>query len=308
MLKTLILGTLGLDDIETPAGKVFKVQGGSCSYGSVSTSYFTEVGIVGVVGEDYPDEHKDVLSAHHVDLTGLQTIKGGKTFAWGGRYVGDMNSAETMFTELGVFESFQPQIPESLRETPYLLLCNFDPSQQFNALKQMEKPKLSILDTMNLWINLRIDALHQVLKEVDVIVLNEGEVRMLCKTDQMQKAGQMLLNLGLKRVLIKKGEHGCLMFSRTGDYFVAPSFPLLSVKDPTGAGDTFAGGLIGHLASVNAAINDDEEWRRAVIYGTAMASFTCEGFSLSVLAQLSREKIDNRYNMIRKIASIPELA
>ncbi|MDD4278346.1 sugar kinase [Candidatus Sumerlaeota bacterium] len=307
MVKTLILGTLGLDDVETPFGKVSGVQGGSCSYASMSASYFTKVGIVGVIGDDYPQGHKNVLVSHGVDISGVEQVDGGKTFSWGGKYEGDMNSAQTIFTELGVFENFQPIVPEAQKGSPYILLCNFDPIQQNNTLKQMSKPKISILDTMNLWINIRIDALKLVLQNVDVVVMNEGEARMFCKTDHMQEAGQMLLGLGLKRAIIKKGEHGCLMFSQTGDYFVAPAYPLLSIKDPTGAGDTFAGGLIGHLASVDATIDADEEWRRAIIYGTAMASFTCEGFSLSTLAPLTRERIDERYKLIRKLSYIPNI-
>lgn len=305
MSQVLIIGTIGIDNIETPSGQFHMVQGGSCSYSAVSASYFTEVGIVCVVGGDYPEEHRRVLTESGIDMSGMQIVPEGKTFAWGGRYKGAMNEAHTVFTTLGVFADFKPIVSEQNKKTPYLLLCNLDPISQMSVLDQVEKPVISILDTMNLWIDIRHEELLQAMKRVDVAVLNEGEARMLCNTAHLQDAAKRLLDFGPKRIIIKKGEHGALMLSQSGDYFVAPAFPL-QVKDPTGAGDTFAGALIGHLARTGATVDSDDEWRRAIIYGTAMAGFTCEGVSLSTLKNLDKEKINNRYEAVCRIAAIPQ--
>lgn len=304
MTQVMIIGTIGIDDVETPSGKFERVQGGSCSYSAVSASYFTDAGIICIVGHDYPEEHRAVLQRSGVNMVGMQVDPSDKTFAWGGRYKGAMNEAHTAFTNLGVFANFKPEVAPELRNAPYLLLCNLDPMAQHAVLDQMATPRISILDTMNLWIDIRHEQLIAALKRVDVAVLNEGEARMLCQTAHLQEAAAKLLDFGLKRVIIKKGEHGSMMISRTGEYFIAPAFPL-QIKDPTGAGDTFAGALIGHLARTGATVESDDEWRRGIIYGTAMAGFTCEGVSLSRLATLTKDEIDTRYAAICKIADIP---
>lgn len=304
-MSVLVVGSVALDNVRTPFGEVKEALGGSCSYAATSSSYFSDVAIVGVVGGDFPKEHVRAFKRRNIDLSGLQVEKKGRTFRWRGYYEYDMSQAHTLETALNVFAEFRPQIPEDLRRSPFLMLGNIDPELQLDVIRQMRGPKLTLVDTMNFWIEGKREQLMQVLKESDIALLNDAEARMLCDTPNLQVAARQLLKLGLKRVIIKKGEHGCLMFSGR-DYFVAPAFPLELIKDPTGAGDTFAGGFIGYLAGAQRLT--ESTFRKAVIVGTAMASFTVEDFSLGRLAGLQPREIVARCRQLRRLSSFPSVA
>jgi sugar/nucleoside kinase (ribokinase family) len=289
--RVLLVGSVALDDISTPHGSFKRVLGGSASYGSIAAAHFSPVDIVGVVGDDFPSEHISMLRACGVDTRGLSVIPGGKTFHWGGAYEGDMNNAATHFTELGVFADFDPVIPEAYSEDSYVFLANIDPELQLRVLDQVTKPKLTICDSMNLWINIKRDALLEVLKRVDVALLNDAEAMMLFGTSSLPTAASKLLELGMWRVIIKKGSNGAQMFSAEGT-FAVPAVPLERVKDPTGAGDTFAGGMIGYLASRDQV--DEMTFRQAILVGSACASFVVEDFSIRRTANLSPESLQAR--------------
>ncbi len=289
--RVLIVGSVAVDDIQTPATEVKNVLGGSAVYGSVAASHFAPVDIVGVAGSDFPGEHIAALHQRGVDTRGLELIPGGKTFHWGGEYVGEMNEAVTHFTELGVFADFKPVIPESYRENDFVFLANIDPELQLQVLEQVKQPKLTLCDSMNLWINIKHEALLEVLQRVDVALLNESEARLLFNTHSLPKAAAELLKLGLKRAIIKKGSHGAQMFSSEGN-FAVPAIPLENVVDPTGAGDTFAGGLIGYLAS-RPTLNE-MDFRQAILVGSACASYVVEDFSIRKTAALSKDLIKSR--------------
>ncbi|MBX7246800.1 MAG: hypothetical protein K1X53_14990 [Candidatus Sumerlaeaceae bacterium] len=295
--NVLIVGSVALDNVRTPFGEHNEVLGGSCAYASTSASYFCPTSIVAVVGGDFPKPHLKFFADKKIDTTGLQVVPGGKTFRWRGYYEYDMGQAHTLETRLNVFADFQPVIPENLRRSQFVLLGNINPELQLEVLKQIRGPKLALVDTMNYWIEGKQEELLKVLKKCDIVLLNDAEARQLCDTTNLQKAARRLLKLGLSRVIIKKGEHGCLMFSGK-DYFTAPAFPLEFIKDPTGAGDTFAGGFIGYLAG--AASLSDTTFRKAVMVGTAMASFTVEEFSLKRIGNLKPQEIVARVNQLRK--------
>ncbi|HEX2949532.1 MAG TPA: PfkB family carbohydrate kinase [Armatimonadota bacterium] len=300
--QVLIVGSVGLDTIETPFGVVNDVLGGAASYSSTAASFFSEVRMVGVVGDDFPDEHLKFFRSRNIDITGLQATPGA-TFRWNGYYEYDMNQAHTLATHLNVFETFQPNIPEVYRDTPYVFLANIDPELQLAILDQVHQPKFVLADTMNFWISGKRDSVIEVIKRVDAVTLNDAEARQLCETTSLVAAGRQLLSMGPRVVIIKKGEHGALMFTDS-DYFVAPSFPLEEVHDPTGAGDTFAGGMIGYLA-----MSDDtseENLRKAVFYGSVLASYTVEEFSLNRLARLESGEIIMRFSEMRHITAVAE--
>ena len=301
-MSVLVVGSVALDNVRTPFGEVNGALGGSCSYVSTAVSYFADPAIVGVVGNDFPAEHVELFKRRGIDTAGLETDASGDTFRWTGYYEYDMNQAHTLDTALNVFADFKPRVPDALRRSRYLMLGNIDPVLQLQVLDQMERPELVMLDTMNFWIESSKEALLEVIKRVDVLLLNDAEARQLCDTVSLQKAAKDLLKMGLKRVIIKKGEHGCLMFSHD-DFFSAPAFPLEIVKDPTGAGDTFAGGFIGYLAR-HENLNEDV-YRQAVIMGTTMASFTVEEFSLDRLANLKPSEITNRCALLRRHTEFP---
>lgn len=303
-MSVLVVGSVALDNIRTPFGEVKKALGGSCSYVSTAISYFSQPSIVGVVGKDFPGEHIEMFQSRGIDTTGLEVDQSGETFQWTGYYEYDMNQAHTVDTALNVFASFKPQVPEALRQSKYVLLGNIDPELQLDVLNQIEKPEIVMADTMNFWIESKRDALIEVLKRCTIIVMNDAEARQLCNTASLQKAAKELLNLGAERVLIKKGEHGCLMFSRE-DFFSAPAFPLEVVKDPTGAGDTFAGGFMGYLSGTTD--RSEDVYRQAVIMGTTMASFTVEEFSLERLAGLKPTEITNRCALLRRQTEFPQI-
>jgi len=296
-MKLLVVGSVALDSIETPAGKAERVLGGSAVYFSVAASYFTEVGLVAVVGRDFPEEHIGLLKERKIDLRGL-TRESGLTFHWKGRYNGDLNEAESLDTQLNVFETFRPLIPPEYGAVSFVFLANIDPELQLSVLKQVKRPRLTICDTMNFWIQGKEDALRETIKQVDILIINEGEARLLSRQSNLIRAYRTIASLGPKTVVIKKGSHGALLFTPSS-IFAAPAFLLETVTDPTGAGDCFAGGFAGYLARVQQT--SEEELRRAVIYGSVMASFNVEGFSLDRLRTLSRDEIENRFISFKQL-------
>ena len=288
----LIVGSVAYDSVRTPFGEETEVLGGAASYASVSASFFSPVRMVGVVGDDFAYEHVAQLAHHDIDLAGLQHAAG-RTFRWSGYYEYDLSQAHTTATELNVFESFRPELPAAYRDTPYVFLANIDPALQLAVLDQMRRPTLVACDTMNYWIESAREKLLEVLARCDIALMNEGEARQLCGQSNLIAAAHQVLNYGPGVVIIKQGEHGSMMVSRDS-YFSAPGYPLEEVRDPTGAGDTFAGGLIGYLARCGET--DETALRRAVVCGTVMASFAVEDFSLNRLFRLPAEEIAERYH------------
>jgi len=298
-LSILVVGSLGLDTIETPFSKVEEALGGSAVYISLAASYFSQdINLVGVVGEDFPEKYIQLLSGRKIDLEGLQIIKGGKTFRWSGKYLYDMNSRETLLTELNVFKDFNPIIPENYRDSKLIVLGNIDPELQMNVLNQLNNPEFIICDTMNYWIERKNEALRQLLKMVDLLVVSDSEARLLANHPNLIRAAKIILQMGPKKLVIKKGEHGAFLLTND-TIFVAPAFPLEDIIDPTGAGDTFAGGMVGYLSRANTI--SDEELKKAVIYGSVLASFCVEKFSVDGLIDLDEAKIKNRFNQFRKL-------
>lgn len=301
-MSVLVVGSVALDSVETPFGKADDVLGGSGTFFSASASHFTPVQLVGIVGSDYPVEKLEPLAKRGVDLAGLEKAEG-KSFRWRGRYRHDLNAAETLETHLGVFSNFMPKIPEQFRSAPFVFLGNIDPRLQLDVLRQVNRPKLVACDTMNFWIESRRPELVELLKQVDIVTLNDGEARQLTEKANLVKAAKWIMDLGPKHVIIKKGEHGAFLFSGKSIFF-APAFPLESVFDPTGAGDSFAGGFIGYLART--ADLSEENMRRAVIYGCAMGSFAVEKFSIERLLEISRADINARVSELRKLVAFEE--
>ena len=289
-MTVLVVGSVALDSVETPFGKAEEVLGGSASYFAASASHQTPVQLVGVVGSDYPVERLDALTARGVDFSGLEHAEG-ESFRWRGRYRHDLNSAETLETKLGVFSHFKPKIPDQFKSAEYVFLANIDPRLQLDVLSQVKKPKLVACDTMNFWIESRRPDLLELLGKVDLITLNDGEARQLTEQSNLVKAARWILERGPRTVLIKKGEHGAFMFTKSS-VFYAPAFPLEDVFDPTGAGDSFAGGFMGWLARTGDL--SESNMRRAVILGSAMGSFVVEGFSITRLLEVTRADIDAR--------------
>ena len=299
-MNLLSIGTVAFDALETPFGKRDKIVGGSCTYIALSASYFlNKSGIVSVVGDDFPQEMIDKLESRNIDLEGLQIKKGEKTFFWSGRYHNDMNTRDTLDTQLNVLENFDPIIPESQKNSEYVMLGNLVPAIQNQVLDRLgEKPKFTMLDTMNLWMEVALVDLKKVIARVDLLTINDEEARLLSGEYSLRKAAKVILSMGPKFLIIKKGEHGALLFGED-EIFYAPALPLEEVFDPTGAGDTFAGGFIGYLAST-----DDtsfENMKRAVIVGSAMASFCVEKFGSERIENLSLEEINSRVDEFKKL-------
>jgi sugar/nucleoside kinase (ribokinase family) len=293
-MSLVAVGTVAFDDIETPFGRAEKVVGGACTYIALAASHFAvPVRIVAVVGDDFPETVLDYLKRRGIDLEGLQIKKGEKSFFWSGKYHRDLNSRDTLETQLNVLADFDPVLPESARHSEYVMLGNLTPQVQMRVLDQMaHKPKLVVLDTMNYWMNVALDDLKAVLKRVDVITINDEEARQLSGEHSLLKAAKAIFQMGPKYVVIKKGEHGALLFHRGEDMFYAPALPLAEVVDPTGAGDTFAGGFIGWIAKTGDV--SFENMKRAVVYGSTMASFCVEDFSIERMKGLSPVMIRNR--------------
>ncbi len=295
----LVVGSVALDSVETPFGKVDEALGGSGTYFSSSASHFAPVQLVGVVGDDYPVDQLAPLTARGVDLGGLEQAAG-SSFRWRGRYRHDLNSAETLETHLGVFSSFRPKIPDAFRAAPFVFLANIDPRLQLQVLDQVERPRLVACDTMNFWIESRRPELLELLGRVDLVTLNDGEARQLTERANLVQAARWILDRGPRFVLIKKGEHGAFMFTRDSIFF-APAYPLEAVFDPTGAGDSFAGGFIGYLAATGDL--SERGMRRAVVVGSAMGSFAVERFSNARLLEVTRADIDARIRAFRQLVA-----
>ncbi|HGJ65583.1 TPA: sugar kinase [bacterium] len=297
-MSIVVVGSVALDSVETPSGKVENALGGSATYFSVSASFFTnDIGLVAVVGKDFPKENIDFLKSRGIDLEGLE-IAEGKTFHWSGRYGMSLSGAETLSTKLNVFEKFSPKVPEKYKATKYLFLANINPELQMDVLKQIKNAKLVVCDTMNLWISQRREQLLETIKHVDILIINDEEARQLTGEKKVDMSARKILDYGPKRVIIKKGEHGVMTLSDS-TYFSAPAYPLKSVFDPTGAGDTFAGGFMGYLASTDEV--SETNIRKAMIYGTVMASFNVEDFSLNRQRRLTKDEIESRFAEMRSI-------
>ncbi len=290
VMSIVVVGTVAFDTVETPFGRGENVLGGSATYFSTSASFFTDVSLVAVVGEDFPEEHVAFLASRDIDTTGLTRIPG-KTFHWTGKYGYDLNEAQTLDTQLNVLMEFRPDLPETYRDAEYLFLANIDPELQLEVLNQVRNPRLVACDTMNFWISSKPEALREVLRKVDIVIINEGEARQFTGEANLVKAARRIIDLGCKRLVIKRGEYGVLMFT-TDSLFAVPAFPLEEVFDPTGAGDTFAGGFMGYLASTGDV--SDEGVRQAIVFGTVMASFNVEDFSLNRMKRLSYPEIEAR--------------
>ena len=296
-----VVGSLAIDHLITPRGEYPNCLGGSAAYFAYVASFFAPVRLVGVVGEDFPEAHMDLFRSRKViDVSGVQR-KPGKTFYWKGKYSDDMNSRETLDVQLNVFGEFQPTVPESFKDSEYVFLGNAPPAVQRQVLQQIPKPRLSVADTMDLWINIAKPELLALLKEVDGVVMNDSEATLLTGDKTMVGAGRRILDLGPKFVVVKKGEHGAMLFSEFG-VVTTPAYPIEDLVDPTGAGDTFAGGMMGYLASVGRL--DHAAFKRALAYGTVVASFTCEGFSLDRLKKLTRRDVEERFVLFREMLNL----
>ena len=296
------VGTVAFDAIETPFGKTDKIIGGACTYISLAASYFTKnAKIVSVVGDDFPQDVIDMFSDRGISTDGLQIKKGEKTFFWSGKYHNDMNTRDTLDTQLNVLENFDPIIPESYQDCEYLMLGNLAPAAQLTVINRMKKrPKLIVLDTMNFWMEIAMDELKAVIKEIDVLTINDEEARLLSGEYSLRKAAKVILAMGPKYLIIKKGEHGALLFNEEKVFF-APALPLEEVFDPTGAGDTFAGGFIGYLASTGNI--SWENMKNAIIMGSALASFTVEKFGIERLRDLKMAEIADRISQFAELTN-----
>ncbi|NTU52678.1 MAG: sugar kinase [Chlorobiaceae bacterium] len=301
-MSLLVIGSLAFDDIETPFGRSDNTLGGSSTYIALSASYFTDpIRMVGVVGSDFGKEHFGLLHSKNIDTKGIQIVEDGNTFRWAGRYHYDMNTRDTLDTQLNVFANFDPHIPHQYRESKYICLGNIDPELQLKVLDQIASPELIVCDTMNFWIEGKPEALKKVLERVDIFIINDSEARLLSGEPNLVKTARIIRNMGPKTLIIKKGEHGALLFTDNG-IFAAPAYPLESIFDPTGAGDTFAGGFIGHLARSGSV--SEGEMRKAVLYGSAMASFCVEQFGPDRLNDLDLLEIEDRYQSFLELSRI----
>jgi sugar/nucleoside kinase (ribokinase family) len=296
-MALVVVGSVALDDIEAPAGSVKSVLGGAASYCSVASSYFVRTQAVGVTGDDFPEEHLAFLASRGIDLAGVTRARG-RTFRWGGRYHESLNQRDTLFTELGVFEQFDPVLPAAYREAEWVFLANIHPALQRGVLEQVRAPHFTAMDTMNFWIEGSRPELEKTLARVAGLVINDDEARQLTGESNLVRAADAIRALGPTTVIVKRGEHGALLFDEAG-VFAAPAFPLREVQDPTGAGDSFAGGMMGALASGGSLSPD--AMRRAVIYGSVLASFCVERFSLDRFRTLTREEIDARFEQFRRL-------
>ncbi len=299
-MSLMVVGSVALDTVETPFGKLEEGLGGTASYFSFAARHYASVKIVGVVGQDFPEKYRELFRSRGVDLAGLQTLPG-KTFRWAGRYDFDLNTAHTLDTQLNVFTDFHPELPEDYRASDLVFLGNIHPKLQLDVLAQAKSPRLTVLDSMNYWIERTKEELTEVIRKVDIVLLNEAEVRQYAQSYNLLTAARGILALGPKAIIIKKGEYGALMISREKEeeIFISPAYPLESVKDPTGAGDSFAGGFLGYLASTGdysaAGI------RKAMVHGSVIASFTVEDFSVNRLVSATQEEIEERYQQFQRL-------
>jgi sugar/nucleoside kinase (ribokinase family) len=298
-MSLLVTGSIGIDTVSTPFGKSESCLGGSAVYFSMAASFFSPVRFVGVIGDDCPFDLKKVFAGRDVDLSGLEARAGSKTFRWKGSYQGDMSQALTDTVQLNVLAEKPPIVPEHFRDSEYVFLANTHPSLQMQLLEQLKNPKFVVADTMNCWIENHMEELKKLLGRINALILNEGEAKLLTKTDNLGIAAEELLKMGPKAVIIKEGPHGAIFLDSSGNWFILPAYPTKNVKDPTGAGDSFAGALMGYLASTG-KINA-RYLRTAIAYGTVTASMVIEGFSLSAIASIGRNVIDARLEQLRKM-------
>jgi sugar/nucleoside kinase (ribokinase family) len=296
-MSVLIVGSTALDSIRTPKADNPRLLGGSASHASVAASFFGPVRLVGVVGHDFPKKYVQLYRRHRIDLEGLQMLPG-KTFHWSGEYEVNMNNRRTLRTELGVFETFTPTLPKSYQNSPFVLLANIAPGLQHHVLNQMQRPKFVVADTMDLWLNIALPDLVKLIRRLDGFVLNDSEAHQLTKEDNVFAAIRKIHKLGPKYVVIKKGSHGSILSGPRG-FFICPAYPLSKVVDPTGAGDSFVGGMMGYLAAARGPI--DENIRRAMICGSVVASFCCEGFGLMQTTRVKRSEIDRRVKELERL-------
>lgn len=305
--QVVTVGSMAIDSIRTPAGEAPNCLGGAAVHGSLSASFFARVGLVGVVGHDYPADAIAMLESREIDLTGVQHASG-KTFFWQGYYEGDMGEAHSEVTDLNVFADFRPELPAPHRKAPFLFLANIHPALQLYVLEQMESPLLTMADTMNFWITGEKDTLTKVIQKVNVMFMNDAELRLYTGIQNVVKAARAILDLGPDAIIVKKGSNGAVMFSESGDaegplgmsFFSAPAYPIPSLTDPTGAGDSFAGGFIGYLAK--AGDTSEASMRRGIIYGSVMASFNVEDFSMNRIRRLTWPEIEARFERFERIA------
>lgn len=302
-MSLLVVGSVAIDNVETPQERRDDLLGGSATHFSYAASFFTPVNLVGVVGEDFPAEHKELLSGVGVDTAGLVTKEGGKTFTWTGRYLPNMNDRETLDVQLNVFGEFDPVVPESFQGSKLVFLANGVPAVQAKVLDQAPERDLVVADTMDLWIETQRGDLDALLKRLDGLMLNDSEAKLLTGQENLVAAGEAVLDLGPKFVIVKKGEHGAMYFGRDSagnpEHHVLPAFPTREVTDPTGAGDSFAGGLMGRLAEAGSI--DAKAVKSAMAYGTVVASFNVEGFGLERMTQISRDVIDERFSAYKQM-------
>jgi sugar/nucleoside kinase (ribokinase family) len=303
-MSLLVVGSVAFDSVKTPFGKVDEVLGGSATYFSTSASYFTNVSLVAVVGTDFPDKHLEFLKSRMIDIDGIEKTEG-KTFRWKGEYGYELNEARTLDTQLNVFQSFKPNLPEKYKNAKVVFLANIDPDLQMDVLKQVDKPEIVACDTMNFWIEGKNAALLETLKMVDILLINDGEARELSGEPNLVKAANTILSMGPETLIIKRGEYGALMF-KDGKIFAAPAYPLESVFDPTGAGDCFAGGFMGYLS--NTMNFDEANIRKAIIFGSVMASYNVEAFSLDKIKSLDYSEIENRYQEFKRLTHFEDLS
>jgi len=299
-MSVLVVGSAALDSVKTPYGEVKDALGGSAFYFAAAASLFATVKVVAVVGDDFPLTQLDFLKARGVDLAGLEIARG-KTFRWAGIYHPDMNQRDTLLTELNVFQTFAPKMPPEYRKTPYVFLANIHPELQMDVLRQMEQPRLVLLDTMNLWISTALESLKKVMAKTDVVILNDQEAKQLTGEANIISAAKAVTRLGPKTVIVKKGEHGAFIMGQDG-FFVLPAYPLESIYDPTGAGDSFAGGLVGYIASRGS--HDAAVLRRAMAYATVVASFAVEKFSVDRLREIGSQDVEERFQRFAKMTQI----
>ena len=299
-MSLLVVGSIALDTVRTPHGEREEALGGSATYFCTAAGFFTDTRLVGVVGEDFPQEHRDYLASRNADCAGL-VVQQGRTFRWTGAYEGDMSQAETVAVELNVFGTFDPDLPEAFRDSEYVFLANGSPVLQKRVKDQLTRPKLVVADTMNLWIDNELDALETLMKETDGLVLNDAEARQLTGESNLARAARAIVAQGPTFVIIKKGEHGAMLLFEDA-FFVAPAYPTETVVDPTGAGDSFAGGTMGYLAATGTL--DGRTIRQAILHGTAVASFDVQGFSVEGLCAADRNAIEARVEALARMLSV----
>ena len=297
-MSALVAGSVGIDDIKTPQDAAKGLLGGSASYAAVSSSFFAPVNLVSIIGSDFPEEHLQLFRSRDINVDGVECASG-KTFRWSGEYHENLNSRDTLDVHLNVLENYNPVLNEDYRKSRVILLANSGPDSQLKVLDQCSNPVFTIADTMDLWIQIMREPLLELLRRVDMLVINDSEAAQLTETANLIVAGERMLELGPRYVVLKKGEHGSLLFSQNGDFFSSGAFPLRAVHDPTGAGDTFAGGIAGYLASTGKSDISTDDLVEGILQGTVMASFTCEEFGLRKLQNLSRKEIDHRSKSLR---------